>query len=428
MTTLVARVQIITPMMSAGGKRVPGNDRPVPVADLRASSVKGVLRFWFRAAVADFAATESGIFGSSAEGQSRLLLSLLDDGLKTGWRFDRTAFEHFNDPPGRGSTHTCNGFSYCAFPFGMRGGRRTGIHPDQSFQLRLRVAPNRPGESAQNRKTLCTRIGLSIWLALHLGGIGARSRRGFGSLQLTELTATDFPSNIDLSPLPTGDDAAIWFGALCDRLLLIRNALGGFSGGHHPHLAGVRLKLLPMGFDTWENALNSGGRALQDFRQRLSPDYGNVKAHMCHVQRGAIYAGVTPGLLQQGPDRSAFGLPLTFRYSSVTREVRDPRTGVTVEVPLEMTFAARRGSEAIDRSASPIHLRIAKIGQRFYPLFLWLPSNLLPPGARLVDRQRYGKAHSEEQQSQHRFPVPPNTVLERFWNSLITAHAWRDQG
>jgi CRISPR-associated protein Cmr1 len=413
--------------MSAGGKRTQGNRGPVPVPDLRASSIKGALRFWFRAAAPDFAAVEAGIFGSAESGQSRVLLALSADRLSDDWQFDRTRFDRFNDPPGRGNTHTRNGFSYCAFPFGMRGGMRRGIDPGQSFGLRLRVAANRRGESPDARRLLCTRIGLSFWLAVHLGGLGARSRRGFGSLQLTGLATTDFDSSIDLSPLPDSDDAGPWFQELGRRLTLVRESLGGFASGHHPHLAGARLKLLPQGFDTWEQALNAGGRALQDFRQRLGPDYRRVKAHLCLVQRGARYAGITPTQLAQGPDRAAFGLPLTFRYSTVTREVVDNRNGGTREVPVEITFAARRGDETIDRSASPIHLRVVQIGRRFFALFLWLPSDLLPPGAGLVDFQRHKSAHTPQQRQRHRFPVPSNQVLQQFWDGLSTGHAWRDQ-
>lgn len=427
---LEGEVQVLTPAMLAGIRRTHAHHGGMLVPELRAQTLKGLMRFWFRAAHPAFTMLEPVVFGAATvrPRKASFLLSLYtSDGLEA-WDFDRKRFDHFNEPPGRATSRTRNGFAYCAFPFGMDRGGRAGIKPGKPFAFSLRVAPGAHRGSAEETARLHTCIGLSLWLALHLGGIGARSRRGFGSLQLTSLRPPSFDSEVDLSPLPEAVDPDEWIQTLSERLVGIRSWLGGFASGPHPHLSGARMRLLPAGFDTWEEALNAGGRALQDFRQRRDPDYGEVKAHLCSVERKArCSGGVKPKRLSSAPARAAFGLPLTFRYGSVRIEVCD--RGQIKDKPAEVTFTAQRGPKAIERSASPIHLRIVRIRRRYHPLFLWLPSDLLPDGAHPVDSKRYRaamKRDDDEAMNRHRFDSPAPDILEDFWASLPVTYAWGD--
>jgi CRISPR-associated protein Cmr1 len=75
LTEIVATYRVTTPMFSAGADP--------QVAELRAASFKGALRFWFRALAwarhRDFNRVreqEDKLFGSTRTGQAKVLLSL----------------------------------------------------------------------------------------------------------------------------------------------------------------------------------------------------------------------------------------------------------------------------------------------------------------------------------------------------------------
>jgi hypothetical protein len=80
---------------------------------------------------------------------------------------------------GRGSS-TRSGLIYLGFPFGMRGGERSAIAPAQECELCGAII--REENNPAFRQALLP----AWWLLGHLGGVGSRSLRGFGSLALTD--------------------------------------------------------------------------------------------------------------------------------------------------------------------------------------------------------------------------------------------------
>lgn len=136
-------LKIITPMFLAGA------DGETP--ELRPSSFKGCMRYWWRAAVAvadikDLHRREAELFGSSAEGSGRSPVTIkLEGRLEPG--------EYRPLPHSDNKQFTLNGFK-----------------PGQTFELIL---------SARKNLELYADI---LELSLILGGVGKRSRRGFGSV------------------------------------------------------------------------------------------------------------------------------------------------------------------------------------------------------------------------------------------------------
>lgn len=155
------RCEILTPMFLAGfDPRSP---------ELRVPSIKGMLRYWWRAihpnlSLSKLQANESSLFGSADEkiGQSKLLLDIIDHSLT----YDKA----YLLPHRRRANFSCLGVS-------------------STFDINLK-----------------TYLGdLSYYSSLFelssfLGGLGKRSRRGYGTFKITHKNNTSFEV---LDPLDT---------------------------------------------------------------------------------------------------------------------------------------------------------------------------------------------------------------------------------
>lgn len=180
-------------------------------------------------------------------------------------------------------------------------------------------------------------------------------------------------------------------------------------------------------FHGWELALNEAGKVMQTFRQRwdlnkTSSDYHTIKAHICDRDSKAKSVGstlsppISPLPLSKAsalaPARAAFGLPLSFRYSSLayTKTGRDgqvnpDRNGDPKLFPPEMQMVGKEH----DRSASPIHIRIVQIGNAYHPLYVQMDAPLLAPNEKI--KVVVGKKEDS-------LRLSASTILDDFWNKL----------
>jgi len=167
-----------------------GGSSPQELADtIRPPSIKGALRFWWRAlnwrhhyrggssaqlrqALNDLHHHEASLFGSASDdhgggGQSRVLLRSMLSGRRSQ-----------NQWPTNG---TGSGYLGLGLFETRAAAHRQSYAAGQDFELQLRL---RPGTSAADCDSL--REALSAWGAL--GGLGSRGqRRGFGSVALTRV-------------------------------------------------------------------------------------------------------------------------------------------------------------------------------------------------------------------------------------------------
>lgn len=148
-----------------------------PVSVVRATSIKGQLRFWWRAARAAgltlkaMWAQEARLFGAAAgsSGQASLLQLEVEP-------LDLGQEKHpFYDEPGRKFPRNRPEVApgYVAFPL-QRNNQDPNNYPVRvgvRFRLRLRF----PRETQQE-------IEAALWAWEHFGGIGGRTRRGFGAV------------------------------------------------------------------------------------------------------------------------------------------------------------------------------------------------------------------------------------------------------
>jgi CRISPR-associated protein Cmr1 len=359
--------------------------------ELRAGSLKSALRAWYRAAdpraiLADRkheARREDLFFGGAGDqkhgmaGQSPLLLRLSFDRLRE-FQWEDPKVNRFTEGQGK---HARNGLRYLGYSLQLGEHKsRRAIAPGEKARLTL-VEPR--GRSKKLDVTTNRRAWLSaLWLLANLGSLGSRSRRGLGSVEITNWSsmalATDWREDAALLPdVQRAKGLKEWYAGFSSGMGTIEGWFGTFEPYEvrlgrrfgHPHLGKkMTLALLGAGHRDWMEALNDAGRRLQDFRVRRAPDYADVK--------GALETGKP---LRTTPERATFGLPLSFRYSSL------PAAGTAQFVP------SSDGREVRERHASLLRIRLVRIGERLHPLFVRMDGatpGVDPAAELIVDRGR----------------------------------------
>ena len=370
-------LETITPLF------VGGSD-PHAQPELRASSFRGVLRFWLRALLggilgdkpAEIFRHESQVFGSTEHASPVVVQVSHQNFLSIGYSQLRQ-----NRP----------GVAYLFF-----GARSLGNEPERKaipsgFQF---TCTFRLQAGMRDPKALQAVVA-ALWLLTHLGGLGMRSRKGGGNLQVV---STDWNDPL-LPPLTVQAQTAEQLQKeLEDGLRRLREwAATTFNGSLSPtfqdppafdvlHPEWCKIFVVKKEFDNnresdnWAEALNEFGRAMQQFRSRRQPDYNSVKA-------------VLQGGNQLSPvQRAAFGLPIVFYFRSLGGE------RATLE------------GEEHDRRASPLIVRVIKLASgKCVLVLIRFHSPLLPASERLQLRHGERKVYTKQ---------PSDALLDEFLNHL----------
>ncbi len=377
MKELRLRLQTVTPLFLAGAD-------PRGAPELRPPAFRGALRYWLRAALGgafgddgaglkSVRAAEAAVFGSAGESDgtaSAVTVRVLGE-MPPPLKYQR----------GRGGRDPAtgrlmpSGRDYLFWSMAETGSPERGSYqaarqywpPGIAFELELLARPGAPnGEEALQQAVA------ALWLLVHLGGIGARSRRAAGSL----------------SPVTPAREGGLPFGLqgrttnevareLADGLGRVR-ALFRPLGQRSPSVPPEFDVLHPQGCRVWalgvwpsaEMAVEEVGAAMRDFRSRREPDHRNVARWL----NGDSIPTV---------ERAAFGLPLPFRYTY----------GPSAVV---------QGAGELDRRASPLWLKVSRSPGGYVGVATLFASRFLPQGADLNARGQ-------------RAPAPSGyTLLERF--------------
>lgn len=424
LVTLQATYRIITPMFLGGAD-------PNNCAELRAPSINGALRFWWRAIDPDYRDREheARIFGGAGKGEGQAMFLL---------RVTRSREEKNDWPPknygGFDAPGSKNGMRYLSFPLKMGDNERKYIKPGTSFTLQLTFKTLPAIEHYR-------RIVAALWLLGHLGGLGSRSRRGFGTLALQEwfVEGDTWPELTQLLPAHDAKSAEAWVSKFEAGITKLKEWLQPNATSppdDHTVLNGkARFYLFNRGYgkvtkqcqengrpvkksyEAWEAGLDAAGRAMQDFRQRWdlstpASDYFNVRNHL--VSKAASWRtkparapssttspiAAVPLTNANTPKRAAFGLPLTFRYGSIEVQPwnskgrpKTNRYGNPEYSTPHTTFLWKTADgKQRDRYASPLFVRVVEINQQCHPFFSLLDSPLFTPalGERLIEQGASG--------------------------------------
>jgi CRISPR-associated protein Cmr1 len=359
------KLRVVTPAFLGGAD-------PARTAELRVPSIKGQLRFWYRATDPDFRRHEQRLFGSTDSGQSSFLLAL--EGGQPASSFIEAAGE---------SWHKASELGYLGFGPVLRDNnlkqfltRRPYVKPGYSFAVRLLFKPWLPA-SDQDRIIRAVKA----WTLF--GGLGARSRRGFGSLQVEKLAIRQGQS---LKTLWSGPPADITSLVACCRECL--DLVGPDPTGPLPEhtafssLSIIKLVPIPNKPSGWLPALAWIGQKLAQFRSC----YGNKNKRFepDHNLFYDVINGTDPG---RCPERYVFGLP----HNYFTPKMGKRKMDVTAEQLMETRPDGSERWEPIERRGSPLLIRLHQLRDNsFVALFAFLPARVLPDRSRLVMKSDTG--------------------------------------
>lgn len=218
---LTVTLETVTPLFLAGAD-------PRGAPELRAPSFRGALRYWLRAALGgvlgdDVTAVrkaEAAVFGSTDEGMggaSAVSVRIRHSALPPPVVFPQLA----RPPSGRD-------YLYWSMAASGRIERnnylpaKQYLPPGSRFDLTFAV---RPGSSNHSDALKCASS--ALWLLIHLGGVGSRSRRTAGSLRVhgdVEFQGLRFTLR--------GGNAQEIAQALADGLRQVREICASASGGN----------------------------------------------------------------------------------------------------------------------------------------------------------------------------------------------------
>lgn len=398
-----------------------------PFTPIRPPAVRGALRWWFRAAASAVLFPED----DSPASRERML-GLLRDAERELFG-DTTMRSRVQVFPAHGGTvarmlpdrERWAGLNYLGYGLFEKAPSEAIITHRESLpppapalakidpiELRIGLRPVGPRDPITDAHRRL--LGATTWLWLHFGGLGARTRRGWGSLGLNEdehhllsgmpaLRADSIRSLVD--GLPAGlDQATAIFRDDLGRIGISRS-----GGGTKPHPAirsieGIaNVTVLPGEHPSPIAALDAAGRLFLGFRSTLArrrfgfaplSDYHTVKASL-QMNRPADRV-----------ERAAFGLPLPFYFRSLggakTRFVPDEKDA--------------------DRLASPLLFRVHRIGSdakaRYVTAIVNLADRMDPMcGRRVLQKGPEGRVAT----------TPDSTILTSFIDFAIK-EASRSQG
>ncbi|NRT58057.1 type III-B CRISPR module RAMP protein Cmr1 [Sphaerotilus uruguayifluvii] len=372
MKTLCASFEIVTPMFLGGSDQ--------QTARLRSSSLKGALRFWWRAlnwshhaaqhpgdevaALRALHHQESVLFGRSASddqgGQGRFLMQVVD---RTRAAVDQPFETSFD-----------NGILYL---LGMGLGSFSGgnhcirkaldARPGNHFELRLIFHPQADARQISSVIDAVKAFGL-------LGALGSRARHGMGSVRLTSMNS----AGLGL-PTWTAPDSLVSYGqALTELLAPARTATGlpplsAFSTNaridlsRHDKEANTLLASIGREQQAWRSYGKDGLVNGKDSERNFADDHDLVR----EVANGRAAS--------RAPRRAVFGLPHNYFFSSDKAKV-----DVNVILP---------GQEE-GRRASPLLLHVHRVGDRHVAVHILLKARFLPAQASVQIKPGRGRPQS----------------------------------
>lgn len=376
--TQVRCYKLITPLFG-GGVEARVNDEVTPISG---KAIRGQLRFWWRATrgtgtLEEMKRREDAIWGST-EKPSEISIQTKFEPTQKDKQNQDSAFKVKKNQRGKLQVIASARIAqYAAFPLlpdknerKRDGWRSEEVWFDIEFTLELRY-PRQIRLESGTRILLKPEIEAALWAWTTFGGIGARTRRGFGALQLLNKdgTAVEPPTVGKVAETVRNESRA--------------HLAEGPWNEQIPHLLADSPLAFTKSKDSCISAWQDVIEALQDFRQsprvlrenRFSgrSDWPEADAIRTMVGTNAEYRKPEHPVGKKFP-RAVFGLPIGFKFKDEDVRNRDPPE----------TFLEGRekglGKEAISRLSSPLILRpIACANGKAVGMGLVMQSPRIPP-------------------------------------------------
>jgi len=342
------KVQVLTPLFLGGAD--PRNPRTQP--ELRAASVRGAMRYWYRALVggsnlvnpndmASLRGAEAQVFGTTEIGSPVSVFLPHQPPDVATFQKDRAIRTADGNYMPTGKDYLLWSMAESGRPGTPRHQpARQYIKPGFMFDLTLR---SRLDAAAFTKATA------ALWLLSNLGALGTRANRGAGSLQVATTAMHNGP---EFKVCHSVNELAAYLKTGLQQCL---QQLGGAAQWWNWDTPPPYDVLAPtvseiwvvarsiQGWNSYTDALNGIGEKLRDYRSHRNP--------VGKADHDAILQWMEQG--GRGPQikRAAFGLPIPFRYSD----------GGPNDV-----IQAGTSSESIERRASPLHIRITRLADGHY--------------------------------------------------------------
>lgn len=244
--TITFELETITPMFLAGA-------HPTK-AELRAASIKGLLRFWWRALQAEsdidkLRKKEAQIFGSSDEnvGGAKFSIRVTKPPDKEPLPDFKKEVPDINDP-----------VRYLFYSTVMN--KRSYFPAGSKFSITL---------SAREISHLKT-VTASLWALIHLSGVGTRARRGAGKMTITAVNDTErMLTDMKLDFIVKGinsQEVAEW---LINNFKLVKQQITDKTGftSEYSNVSFSRFVISNSQFSSWKAALKEIGGIYKEFRR-----------------------------------------------------------------------------------------------------------------------------------------------------------------
>lgn len=355
MIEMVANFRIVTPVFMSGSER--------SEAELREASIKGVLRFWWRAlalgslrSLEEVRKKEAQIFGSSETGQSKMQLMLLTPQVDI---LEKGKILEYADGGVVGSGARYLGYGLIeAFGSAKKKTKmgeliRPCLKAPVNGILRLLFKPGTPEDDMRMVEAALIAMGL-------FGGVGSRSRKGYGSFNLLELRRNH--EALFSAPADIQDLKAKIMNLFKKYEIIANNGRPEYTA----YSTETRIDIIEAGKNPLR-LLNSVGEAMQIYRSWGKDNKVNGKdAEKRFKDDHDLARQAIAQKVNKHPRRVVFGLPHNYFFSSIREKV---------DV----------SPERQERRASPlfIHIQGLQNGQ-FAAVTTIMPADFLPRNERIV--------------------------------------------
>ena len=375
--TQVREYKLITPLFGGGVEK--GEADPVTI--IRGTEIRGQLRFWWRACraasyttIKDLKEAEDKIWGSATKNRNanekkpetpmeekrRETVQITVDQISEGTAV--TPFER----NGREKHNQRIAPVYAAFP----------LQPSDDDK-RNRVPPKDVQQDVKFKLTISfhkdfqEEIEAALWAWETFGGIGARTRRGFGALQLLKIDNKDYT---DL-PVSNSNNIRSWIEKrLADAQYVAKGIAPDGVTYLNNNLQFKVTRSFENSFDCWNNLIKrlSGFRQFPMGRDKRSkwPEAETIREITDKRDNN-----FSPLSHPQKFPRAAFGLPIVFHFRS--DDIGDPDD-----------TTLQRSEKEKERLASPLILRpfICKDGRAVGLALILEGRQTYPDKLELVDK------------------------------------------
>lgn len=343
---IVLPLRTITPVLGGGVKPW----QPDVHDSVRVPAIRGHLRWWWRALCpAEWDAErlfreETALWGGVTEKEAvRSRVEISVGLLKCG--------------SVRRSSELSNALRYATFPLDLSPGAK--FMSDVEFEMRIKV------REANNHDLL--RVMRALWLWIHLGGLGARTRRGFGALALMDEPRfpDGIPTDTELSQVFCLRDTAAFKGYLHRSMKRgVRRSLDWSLAGtaHDASRASTAHELLI--------------KTLLAFRQGRGTGRSNRnKSNWPDSKALRALRWPTSKSIPCGIPRAVFGLPLKFEFRHKDSDI--PANSIIFPARGHVicgkgSLSLPSGDEELRRFGSPLLLALVTTTDGVVPIMLLL--------------------------------------------------------